>query len=363
MEETLPDSTSEYAEEGSLAHEIGELKVRKEFVEPMGPRTYMNKLKKLQANPLYKEEMLRHTDTYLNYIAGIIHGYTAPPHIAVEKKLSYGAYAPEGYGTTDCIIIGGNSMHVIDFKYGKVPVSAHENPQMMLYALGALLEYSILFNIGKVVLVIVQPRLESITECEMSESDLRYWATNTVMGAAEKAFKGEGDCVAGEHCRYCRAKALCRARADSNLSLEVFNYRKPPLLSNEEVGQILEKAQDLAKWAKAIAEYALNETLRGGDIPGWKAVEGRGSRSFTDIDEAFKSLIAKGYDEALLYKRVPLTAPQVEEVLGKEKYDELLTEYVLKSPGKPTLMATEDSRKSFQRYDLVEIFKNDMGVL
>jgi len=364
LEETLPDSTSEYAQEGSLAHEIGELKLRKAFVEPMGPRTFTNRLKKLQANPLYQEEMLRHTETYLDYVSGVVHGYKTLPYVAIEKKLEYGTYAPEGFGTGDSIIIGGSLMHVIDFKYGKgVPVSAFENPQMKLYALGALLEYSILYGIEQIVMVIVQPRLDSISEFVMSVSDLMYWATNTVMGAAEMAWKGEGEFVPGEHCRFCRANALCRARAEFNTSLEEFGYQKPPLLTNEEVGQILERAQDLAKWAKDLESYALSETLKGVEIPGWKAVAGRGSRKFIDIDEAFKFLVSKGYAEALLYKREPLSAPAIEELLGKPIYKELLidTDKVEKTPGKPTLVPASDPREEFKQYDLAEIFKNELG--
>lgn len=360
LEETLPDSTSEYAQEGSLAHEIGELKLRKAFTDPMGPRTFTNRLKKLQANPLYQEEMLRHTDTYLDYVSGVVHGYKTLPYVAIEKKLDYGKYAPEGFGTGDCIVIGGSVMYVIDLKYGKgVPVSAFENPQMMLYALGALLEYSILYNIEQIMMVIVQPRLDSISEFVMSVSDLMYWATNTVMGAAEKAWKGEGEFVPGEHCRFCRANALCRARADFNTSLEGFNYMRPPLISNEEVGQILERAQDLAKWAKDLEEYALSETLKGGIIPGWKSVAGRGSRKFTDIDKAFKFLVESGFAEALLYKREPLTAPAVEELIGKEAFKALSTEHVIKTPGKPTLVPESDPREAFKQYDLEELFKNE----
>jgi hypothetical protein len=246
---------------------------------------------------------------------------------------------------------------VIDFKYGQgVPVSAHENPQMKLYAVGALLEYSILYNIEQIVMVIIQPRLNSITEFVMSADDLLHWVSNEVAGLADLAWKGEGNFVSGEHCKFCRANALCRARSEFNTTLEEYGYRKPPLLTNDEVGEILEKAQDLAKWAKDLEKYALAEILKGTEIPGWKAVAGRGSRSFINIDEAFKHLIANGYDEALLYNREPLTAPQIEEVLGKAKYDELLTAYVIKSPGKPTLAPASDTREAFQQYDLKQLF-------
>lgn len=363
LEETMPDTTSTYAMEGSLAHEICELKVRKAFVEPMGPRAFTNKLKKLQAKPLYQDEMLHHTDTYLDYISGIVHGYSAPPYIAVEKKLDYSAYAPEGFGTADCILIGGNVLHVIDFKYGKVAVSAEDNPQMKLYALGAILEYSILYAIEKVIVVIVQPRLNSISEYEIPVCDLLYWAENTVKGLAQKAFAGEGEFCAGDHCRFCRAKSLCRARAEFNISLEDFKQMKPPLISNEEVGQILQRAQDLAKWAKDLAEYALSECLRGGEIPGWKAVEGRGSRQYINQDEAFKALMAGGIDESMLYVRNPLTVPALEKVLGKKQYDELLfrTGFIKTEPGKPTLTLESDKREPIKPIKPEDVFKNESG--
>lgn len=358
--ENIPDTTSQYAAAGSLAHEFCELKVRKAFIEPMGTRAFNSRLKKLQEKPLYNEEMLRHTDTYTNYISGIVHGYSAPPYIAVEKKLDYSAYVPGGFGTADCIIIGGKTMYVVDFKYGKgVSVSATDNPQMMLYSLGAILEYSILYSVEQVVMVVVQPRLDSISEFVMSADDILFWASNEVAARAELAWKGEGECVTGEHCRFCHAKNLCRTRTEFNTSLEVFNYKKPPLLTNEEVGQILEKAQDLAKWAKDIAAYALGEAIKGADIPGWKAVAGRGSRSFADTDEAFNFLATKGYNEALLYKREPLSTPQIEELLGKPTYTELLynTGRIVTAPGKPTLVPSSDKRESFQQHDLNEIFK------
>ena len=356
--EKIPETPSTYAEEGTLAHSIGELKLRKTFIEPMGPRTFTNRLKKLQTEPLYQAEMLQHTNTYLDYVSGVVHGYKSPPYVAIEKKLDYSEYVPSGFGTGDCIIIGANVMYVIDFKYGKgVPVSAEENPQMMLYALGALLEYSILYNIEQIVMVVVQPRLDSISEFVMSKDDLMQWASNVVVALADLAWKGEGEFASGEHCRFCRAKSFCRARAEFNTDLEGFNYKKPPLLTNEEVGEILEKAQDLAKWVKDLETYALSETLRGGDITGWKAVAGRGSRKFTNPDEAFNFIIANGYDEALLYKREPLSAPQVEELLGKKVFESLLTDRITKTPGKPTLAPASDNREAFQQHDIAETFK------
>lgn len=359
LEETLPETTSQYAEEGRLAHEIAELKVRKAFIEPMATRTFNSRLKQFKDNPLYQDEMLRHTDTYLDYIASIVHSYNAPPYIAVEKRIDFSTYVPKGFGTGDCIIIGGNTLHVIDLKYGKgVPVSAENNPQMMLYALGAVSEYSILYPISTIKMSIVQPRLDNVSEYEMSIDDLLYWGTNIVMGTAEMAFKGEGEFVPGEHCRFCRAKALCRARAEFHTALENFKQVKPPLISNEEVGQILIKAQTLAKWAKDLEEYALSECLKGNDIPGWKAVEGRSTRQFTDIDKAFEVLKSNGTEETMLYERKPITLTAVEKLLGKGKFKELLSEYVETPPGKPTLVPENDKRKPITQTTAEEDFKD-----
>lgn len=362
LEETIPESTSEYAEEGRLAHDIAELKLRKAFTEPMGPRKFNSQIKKFQENPLYNQEMLTHTDAYLDYVSGIVHGFSSTPYIAVEKRLDYSAYAPEGFGTGDCIIIGGNAIHVIDFKYGKgVPVGAVENPQMMLYALGALSEYSILYAIDTVKIAIVQPRLDSISEYEIIVDDLLYWATHVVMGAAEKAFKGEGEFVPGDHCRFCRAKALCRARSDFYVALEEHNFLTPPIISNEEVGQILLRAQELKKWVSDLEEYALAECLAGNEIPGWKAVEGRSVRQFADHDQAFNVLLANGYEKALLYENKPITLAATEKLIGKAKFKELLCDHVNTPPGKPTLVAASDKREAITRTSAEEDFKNETG--
>ena len=356
LEEQFPDSTSTYAEEGSLAHDIAELKLRKAFVDPIGPRKFNNQLKKLKAHELYQPEMLKHTDTYLEYVQGLVHGFDSPPYIAVEKRIDYGNFVPEGFGTADCIIIGGSTVSVIDFKYGKgVPVAADNNPQMMLYALGAYSAYSFLYPIEKVVMSIVQPRLDSISEWEMPTDDLLYWATNTVMGAAEKAFKGEGDFIAGGHCRFCRAKSLCRARSEFNTAIEESYPNKPPLITNDEVGQLLLKARDLAKWIKDLEDYALGECLAGNDVPGWKAVEGRSLRQFTDHDAAFKTLVESGIEETMLYERKPLTLAATEKLVGKTKFKELVGNYINQPPGKPALVVESDKRETIKP-NLEQIF-------
>lgn len=361
LEEAFPDSKSSFAEEGSLAHEIGELKLRKAFVEPMSTRTFNSRLKKLQEDPIYQDEMLRHTDTYVDYVSGIVHGYNVPPYIAIEKRIDYSTYAPDGFGTGDCIIIGGQTIHVIDLKYGKgVPVSAVDNPQMKLYALGAYTEYSFLYAIDTVKMTIVQPRLDSISEYSISIEELLKWGEE-IKPIAKMAYLGEGDFIPGEHCQFCRARKLCRAREEFNLQLDEYKQMKPPLISNEEVGQILEKAQQLAKWAKDLEEYALSECLKGNEIPGWKAVEGRSVRQFTDVDKAFETLKSNGIEEAMLYERKPITLSATEKLLGKAKFTELLSDYINIPPGKPTLAPLTDKRQAIIRSSAEEDFKDEGG--
>lgn len=347
LEEQFPDSTSEYAKEGTLAHEVCELKVRKNLIEQMPTRTYNTKLKKLKENELWQDEMDKFTDAYLEYIQELVHSYSCSPAVMVEKKVDFSQYVPEGFGTADCIVIAEGTMHIIDFKYGKgVAISAENNPQMKLYALGAYLEYSMLYPIEKIKMAIVQPRLENeASESEIFVAELMDWAENVVKPLAEKAYKGEGTYIAGNHCRFCRAKATCRERARMNLEASKFEMRAGALLSDTEVGEALKMAQDLAKWAEDLKEYALTESLKGKIIPGWKAVEGRSVRAFKDTDLAIKTIVDSGIDEALLYERKQLTLAQIEKLLGAKQFKELVGELVEKAPGKPTLVLETDKRE------------------
>nr|WP_319488501.1 DUF2800 domain-containing protein [uncultured Caproiciproducens sp.] len=369
LEETLPDSTSDYAAEGTLAHAIGELKVRKKFLEPMSTRSYNSRMKKLEADPLYDPEMQQHTDAYLDYITGVTMAYPSRPYVTAEKRLDYSNYAPEGFGTGDCIIIGGDTLHVIDFKYGKgVPVSSEENPQMMLYALGAIDFYNIIYDIKQIVLTIVQPRLDSISEWTIERDKLLDWGVFTVRPVAQTAFNGEGDYCPGDWCRFCRAKAQCRARADTNTALEDFKgiaapskaesgkFPLPPLLSNTEVGEVLQKAIDLEKWASDLKEYALSAILAGEDVQGWKAVEGVSRRSWDDQETAFSDIKAAGIDEAMLYERKPVTAPALEKALGKKLFTEVVGAHIVAPPGKPTLVPETDKREAYHPHDAANDF-------
>lgn len=346
LEEQFPDSTSSAAAEGTLAHALGELKLQKYFT-PMAKSTFTKTHNKIKKDPLYTKEMEDYTDEYLDYIKSVALGFPSAPYATIEKKVDFSMYAPEGFGTADCIVIGGGTLYIIDLKYGKgVPVSAEKNAQMRLYALGALNEYSLIYNIEMINMVIFQPRLDNISVDQIESAVLLNWGNAFVKPLADLAYKGEGEFTPGDHCRFCRAKAVCRARSVTNTALEDFKGKLPPLISNEEVGELLLKAQDLAKWAKDLEEYALSACLAGENIPGWKAVEGRSNRAFTDIDAAFKAIKEKGLaKEEVLYIRKPITLTETEKLIGKKEFETALSEFVIKPPGKPALAKATDKRE------------------
>jgi hypothetical protein len=292
-----------------------------------------------------------HTDAYIDHMRAIIHGYPSPPYVAIEQRVDYSAYAPEGFGTGDCIFVGAGMLDVVDFKYGQgVPVSAEENAQMKLYGLGALAAYSMLLDIKKIRCTIFQPRLDSISTWETTADELRAWG-ESIKPKAALAFEGGGPCVPGKWCsdKFCKAQAVCRARGQGYTALEDFGMKQPPLISNAEVGEILKRGQALAEWVKALEEYALKEALRGEEIPGWKVVEGRSNRKFTDTEQVFNVLKAAGYEEALLYKREPISLTAIEELLKKADFNALLSPYIVKGQGKPALVVSSDNRQPLNR--------------
>lgn len=345
LEADLPDSGSTYAAEGTLAHAVAELKARKKFT-PMSTRKYNSELKKLKADELWQPEMDTHTDTYLSRLVECAQTYTELPHVALEVKVDYSEYAPEGFGTADCIMLGGDTISVIDFKYGQgVPVSAEENPQMMLYALGALNQYRMFYGdqIQRVHLMIVQPRIDNVSEWEISRAELETWGREVVRPAADEAMSGNGKFAEGDWCRFCKAKAQCRLRSETNTALEDFKFVLPPLLSNAEVGDILIRAQRLKQWVTDLEDYALKACLAGEEIPGWKLVEGRSIRQFSDIDEALTAIIDAGTPKEMLYDYKPKTLAQIEKLIGSKAFETVAGSYVIKPPGKPTLVPDRKS--------------------
>lgn len=353
LEDLFEDKSSEAAKEGTLAHAIGELKLRKLFIEvAMTDRSYKAKLNKFKKDPLYQEEMDRYTDIYVEAISKVAYSYPAVPYIGVEKKIDYSTVAPEGFGTADCVILYGTECHVFDLKYGKgVPVSAEANPQLCLYAIGVINAYKMFYPIDKVTLHILQPRLDNISSWETTARELNTWAEVMVKPTAQLAFEGKGEYKQGPWCDdcFCKAAATCKHRADQNMELAQYDGAEPPaLLSNLAVGQILEKAQFLAKWVKKLEIYALNQLVKGNEIQGWKIVEGRSNRAFTDVDKAFEALQAAGFDKALLYESKPLPLTEVEKTVGKEDFQNILNQFIVKPQGAPTLALQGDKRSEMK---------------
>ena len=358
MEDIFEDNTSTYAEEGTLAHEISELKLAK-YLTVMNQRTYNSKLKKLKSDGLYKPEMDTYTDVYVDHIKELMMSFDRTPAAFIEKKVDFSDFVPDGFGTADFVTVVDGTMYIRDLKYGKgVPVFAEDNPQLMLYALGALLEFSIYMEVDSVNMGIVQPRLDSISIWEISANELFEWAENEVKPNAGRAYEGTGEFKVGQ-CTFCRAKAVCRARAEYNLELEQDMKIKGNILSNAEIGDILKRGQDLVKWVKHLEEYAQNAILRGEEIPGWKLVEGRSVRSFSDTEKAFEILKEKGIAEELMYERKMLTLSQLENVVGKKDFNEYVGDLIIKPKGKPTLVVESDKRSNYVNdNDVTNDFKN-----
>lgn len=346
LEKEFPDTTSVYAKEGTLAHELCELKLKK-YTTVMPKGTYTRAHNKIMKSELWQNEMESTSETYLEYVKEIMLSCEIAPAVLIEKRVDFSRYVPEGFGTADCLILAGDTLHVVDYKHGKgVVVDADHNPQMMLYALGAMSELSLLYRFKSVHMVIVQPRVNNISEFTMTADELIEWGESVVKPKAEAAMSGKGEFEAGDWCRFCRAKRQCKTRYESNDSLypELSAQHDPRLITLDELGEYLKRGKDMAAWLEDMKEYALSESLAGADVPGWKAVEGRGSRAFTDTDEAVDTLIKNGIDESVLYERRVLTLAQMEKAVGKKAFGDLVGDLVVKNPGKPTLVEESDKR-------------------
>ncbi len=358
----FPPGTSKYADEGVLAHKVCELKARKYFTVMSG-KAFDAELNELKADPNWKDEMLRTADAYVQYLKEKAFSYPTTPHITFEIKVDLTDWIPEGFGTCDCVMIGADTLHITDYKHGQgVPVSPIENPQMRLYALGALKLYRPVFGdrIQKVSMAIVQPRItEDVNEDVITVQELLDWG-NDLKPIAEKAYNGQGEFVPGDHCRFCRGKAVCRARAVQNTALEEFKNCIPPnkvstadptktvdVLTNAEIGDLITRGQFLEDWYKDLKEYAVQAILNGEEIPGYKLVEGRSNRKFTDVDAAMKRMEDKGFQKAVLYDYSPKSLSELEKLTGKKEFAEIMKGLIVKPAGKPTLVTDDDKRDAY----------------
>ncbi len=356
MEEELAEyaergETSVYAEEGTAAHTLSELKLML-HTEKINRRTFTRRLNKFKAdNEYYSKEMDDYTGDYVNEVIELFNSYP-DAFIDLEQRVDFSRWVPEGFGTSDVVIIADGTLHIVDLKYGKgVPVFATSNPQMRLYALGAYELYSLMYDFETVKMTIIQPRLNESSTDEMPLAELLEWADNFVRPRAELALSGEGPLVPSEAaCRWCVAKAVCRARADANLEAARLDFEEPAeKLSKEEMAEILLQAPEIKKWIEQVESYALTQARDHDEtFPGLKLVEGRSNRMITDKERAASLLQEAGF-EGIFKPQELLNLTALEKAIGKEAFSEVLADLIAKPPGKPALVKESDKRPAMNK--------------
>ena len=357
LSENFADTTSTFAEEGTYLHELCELKLHN-YLGDMTAEVVGATYAALKDNEYYSDEAESVTDEYVAFCIETIEAVKAgcpDPLIMVEHRLDYSEYVPEGYGTGDLIIVADGVLEIIDFKGGRgVRVDADHNSQLMLYALGALLEFDPLYDIHAVRMSIVQPRLSNTSTFEMSADNLIRWAETEVRPKAMLAYEGKGDFCAGEHCRFCKARYTCRARSDYFMQLAARDFKAPDLLTDEEIVDILPVAESLNNWVADLIAYATQQAVYGKSWPGYKLVAGRSMRKYTSEAEIIKAATEAGYTD--IYKTTLLGVGDLEKRMGRKAFNDVLGKYVVKPNGAPTLVPETDSRKPYA--DAAADFKN-----
>lgn len=352
LEQEFTDHETEAAAEGTAAHALCEHKLRKVLK--------MRSKKPISAYDC--DEMDAYTDGYVEFVLEQLNEAKqncSDPLVLIEQKLDFSCYVPDGFGTGDCLIVADKLLHIIDFKYGQgILVEAEQNPQMMLYALGALRLFDSLYDIESVSMTIYQPRRENVSTWTISVSDLMNWAENTLKPKAELAYKGEGEYAPGNWCQFCKAAVKCRARAEEKLQLAKYEFAQPPLLSDEEIEEILGKLDDLTKWANEIAAYAQDAAVNHGKVwQGFKLVESRTNRKYTDEDAVIEAAHSAGYQD--IFKKSIISITEMERLMGKKTFAEILGGFVIKPQGKPTLVPVSDRRPAITstgaEHDFTEI--------
>lgn len=348
LEANVEDEGSSFAEEGSLAHAYCAKKL-KTF---LGQATDSEDKEIAELNEQYHTgEMDEYTDTYKTIVLerfNATRAVTPDALLLVETHLDFSDYVPNAFGTADAIIIADGVMDVIDFKYGKgVEVSAVDNPQMMIYALGAYLKFAFEYNIGAIRMTIIQPRIDNLSQATVSVTELIGWAEKVLKPKAQEAFEGKGKQQPGNWCRFCKVKCRCRALADTCQQIAE-KANDPKLLTAEELGEkVLPLLPIVKTWLTGVEEYALAQALSGVKLPGWKIVEGRSVRKITNPSKVGDILEATGYDSSLVYKPTELrTITDLEKTVGKKLFAELCGAYIEKPKGKPTLAPLKDKRKA-----------------
>lgn len=337
LELEFENNESNAAAEGTAAHALCEHKLKKA----------LHMRSKRPVSTYNNDEMEEHSDAYVEFVMEqfeLAKQSCTDPLILIEQRLDFSCYVPQGFGTGDCIIIGDKKLHIIDFKYGMgVLVDAVDNPQMKLYALGALEIYDSLYDIEEVSMTIFQPRRENVSTWTIPVKELKDWAENELKPKAKKAYEGEGDYLPGEWCTFCRAAVKCRARAEEKLKLAQMEFKLPPLLTDSEIEEVLSKLSDLTKWANEIIAYATDAAVNHGkEWHGFKVVEGRSIRKYKDEEAVAEAAKANGYKD--IYRQSLITLTEMQKLMGKSKFQEILGGLIHKPPGKPTLVPLSDKR-------------------
>lgn len=340
------EPASAYADEGTLAHALAELKLRK-FLGEVTTKQFNARIKKIREDELYSGEMDEATDSYYDTVIETLAAAGDDAELMVEQSFSLTNWIPEGFGTSDAVVIGGSKIEVIDLKYGKgIKVNAIGNPQIRLYGLGASALFGDLYDFDTVRMTIIQPRLDHVSTEELALEDLNVWADVKVKPTAKMAMEGTDVTDCGEWCRFCPAKAVCRKRAEFNTEMAKLDFKKPPLLTDDEIGEVLKRADELEHWFSDISAYALDQALAGKQYNGWKLVEGRSIRKYADDLKVAEALKGAGYDEAMLYERKLYGITAMEKTVGKKKLTEILGDLIVKPAGKPVLVPESDKREA-----------------
>lgn len=349
LELEFENTGSEAAREGTAAHALCEHKLKRA----------LHMRSRRPVSDYDSDEMEECTDAYAEFV---MEQYETAkqvcddPVVLIEQRLDFSCYVPDGFGTGDCLIISDDRLHIIDFKYGMgVLVEAEDNPQMKLYALGALAVYDALYDIREVSMTIFQPRRENVSTWTIPVEDLKAWAENELKPRAKMAYDGEGEYLPGEWCTFCRAAVRCRARAEEKLKLAQTKFRMPPLLTDAEIEDILAVLPDLTKWANEITAYALDTALNHGkEWNGFKVVQGRSVRKYRDEAAVAEAAKEAGYKDIYRQSLIPLT--EMQRLMGKDRFEEILGGLITKAPGRPTLVPKSDRRPAMSVSNAINEF-------
>lgn len=357
-------TTSVYAQEGTLAHEISELYIKHDILHSIDAEEFSHQLEILMENELFNEEMLSVIPIYVDYCASeykSAKSQNSEAIMEIEQKLDLTEYVPESFGTADCIIISDGTIEVIDLKYGKgVPVYADANRQLMLYGLGALRKFDVMYDIQNIKLTIVQPRINNISTWQISVKDLMHWAETELKPAAKLAFEGKGEIKAGSWCKFCSVKNQCKALAEQQLEIAKYEFKKPEFLSDDEISDILKRAHKFIEWINSIEEYAQTEAYNGNKVwPGFKVVEGISRRKWIDEEKVIDTLYSRfpELSDDQIFDTKLVSISQIEKLLGKKTVQEKLGDVIIKPQGKPTLVPDTDKRPSIGIEDAINDFK------